>query len=76
MNLWMKRAIGAAALGGGLLALSAGAADATATLSRPRAGRLLEVGPLASLAGVGLLGSSPFTLVGDPATGASCRSAS
>jgi hypothetical protein len=42
---------------------------AMATLSRPRAGRLLEVGPLASLAGVGLLGSSPFTLVGDPATG-------
>jgi hypothetical protein len=44
-------------------------ADATASLSRPRAGRLLEAGPLASLAGVGLLGSSPFTLVGDPATG-------
>ena len=42
MNLWMKRAIGAAALGGGLLALSAGAAgaqeisaDATARLGRP-----------------------------------------
>ena len=44
-------------------------ADATASLTRPRAGRLLEAGPLASLAGVGLLGSSPFTLVGDPATG-------
>ena len=28
MNLWMKRAIGAAALSGGLLALSAGAASA------------------------------------------------
>ena len=42
MNLWMKRAIGAAALGGGLLALGAGAAgaqeisaDATARLGRP-----------------------------------------
>jgi hypothetical protein len=44
-------------------------ADATASLSRPRAGRLLEAGSLASLAGVGLLGSSPFTVVGDPATG-------
>jgi hypothetical protein len=42
VNLWMKRAIGVAALGGGLLALSAGAAsaqdvsaDATARLGRP-----------------------------------------
>jgi hypothetical protein len=42
MNLWMKRAIGAAALCGGLLALGAGAAsaqeisaDATAHLGRP-----------------------------------------
>ena len=42
-------------------------ADAAASLSRPRAGRLLDLRPLASLAGVGLLGSSPFTLVGDPA---------
>ena len=128
MNLWMKRALGAAALGGGLLALSAGAAsaqagranratgirarvrvpgtaqadvslgtrrsaasgqasatprspsatadasadtspraDASARLSR-RAGRLLDLDATASLAGVGLLGSSPFTLVGDPAT--------
>jgi hypothetical protein len=43
-------------------------ADATASLSRSRNRRLLAEGPLASLAGVGLLGSSPFTLVGDPAT--------
>jgi hypothetical protein len=43
-------------------------ADAAASLSRPRAGRLLDLRPLASLAGVGLLGSSPFTLVGDPAS--------
>jgi hypothetical protein len=42
VNLWMKRAIGVAALGGGLLALSAGAAsaqdvsaDATVRLGRP-----------------------------------------
>jgi hypothetical protein len=44
-------------------------ADATASLSRPRARRLLDLRPVASLAGVGLLGSSPFTLVGDPAAG-------
>ena len=31
MNLWMKRAIGVAALGGGLLAFSAGAASAQET---------------------------------------------
>jgi hypothetical protein len=43
-------------------------ADAAASLSRPGAGRLLDLRPLASLAGVGLLGSSPFTLVGDPAS--------
>jgi hypothetical protein len=43
-------------------------ADATASLSRPRAGRLLDLRPVASLAGVGLLGSGPFTLVGDPAS--------
>ena len=43
-------------------------ADAAASLSRPRAGRLLDLRPLASAAGVGLLGSSPFTLVGDPAS--------
>jgi hypothetical protein len=42
-------------------------ADASASLSRP-AGRLLDLDATASLAGVGLLGSSPFTLVGDPAT--------
>ena len=42
-------------------------ADASARLSR-RAGRLLNLDATASLAGVGLLGSSPFTLVGDPAT--------
>jgi hypothetical protein len=41
-------------------------ADATASLSRPR--RLLDLRPLASLAGVGVLGSSPFTVVGDPAS--------
>jgi len=41
-------------------------ADATASLSRPRAGRLLDLRPVASPAGVGLLGSGPFTLVGDP----------
>jgi hypothetical protein len=43
-------------------------ADATANLSRPRAGPLLNLRPVASLAGVGLLGSGPFTLVGDPAS--------
>jgi hypothetical protein len=43
-------------------------ADATASLSRPRAGRLLDLRPVASPAGVGLLGSGPFTLVGDPAS--------
>jgi hypothetical protein len=42
--------------------------DADATLSRPRAGRLLDLRALVSVAGVGLLGSSPFTLAGDPAT--------
>jgi len=42
-----------------------GQAGATADLSR--SGRLLAVDSLASLAGVGLLGSSPFTLAGDPA---------
>jgi hypothetical protein len=44
-------------------------ADADASLSRPRAGRLLRLRPVASAAGVGLLGTSPFTLVGDPASG-------
>jgi hypothetical protein len=44
-----------------------GDADATASLSRPRAGRLLDLDATSSLAGVGLLGFSPFTLVGDPA---------
>jgi hypothetical protein len=44
-------------------------ADAAASLSRPRARRLLDLRPVASLAEVGLLGSSPFTLVGDPAAG-------
>ena len=43
-------------------------ADAAASLSRLSAGRLLDLRPLASMAGVGLLGSSPFTLVGDPAS--------
>jgi hypothetical protein len=43
-------------------------ADGTASLSRPRAGRLLDLRPVASPAGVGLLGSGPFTLVGDPAS--------
>ena len=43
-------------------------ADADVTLSRPRAGRLLGLRALVSVAGVGLLGSSPFTLAGDPAT--------
>ena len=42
-------------------------ADAAASLLRPRAGRLLDLDATASLAGVGLLGSSPFTLAGDPA---------
>jgi hypothetical protein len=42
-----------------------GQTSATADLSR--SGRLLTVDSLASLAGVGLLGSSPFTLTGDPA---------
>jgi hypothetical protein len=42
-------------------------ADAAAGLSRPRAGRLLDLDATASLAGVGLLGSSPFTLAGDAA---------
>jgi hypothetical protein len=46
----------------------AASADAVASLSRPRARRLLDLDAVASLAGVGLLGSSPFTLVGDPAT--------
>ena len=41
--------------------------DAAASLSRPRAGRLLDLDAAVSLAGVGMLGSSPFTLVGDPA---------
>jgi hypothetical protein len=44
-------------------------ADADASLSRPRAARLLRLRPLISSAGVGLLGTSPFTLVGDPASG-------
>ena len=44
-------------------------ADAAASLFRPRAGRLLDLDATASLAGVGLLGSSSFTLVGDPASG-------
>jgi hypothetical protein len=44
-------------------------ADAEASLSRPRAARLLDLRALVSVAGVGLLGSSPFTLAGDPATG-------
>jgi hypothetical protein len=43
-------------------------ADATARLSRLRDGRLLDLDGELSLAGVGLLGSSPFTLAGDPAT--------
>jgi hypothetical protein len=44
-------------------------ADATANLSEPLLDlRLLDSRPLASFAGVGLLGSSPFTLAGDPAT--------
>jgi len=44
-------------------------ADAAASVFRPRAGRLLDLRPLACLAGVGLLGSSSFTLVGDPDAG-------
>ena len=43
-------------------------ADGTASLSRLRDGRLLDLDAEISLAGVGLLGSSPFTLAGDPAT--------
>ena len=39
-------------------------ADASASLTR----RLLDLDATASLAGVGLLGSGPFTLAGDPAT--------
>jgi hypothetical protein len=42
-------------------------ADGSASLTR-RAGRLLDLDLTASLAGIGLLGSSPFTLTGDPAT--------
>jgi hypothetical protein len=42
-------------------------ADASASLTR-RARRLLDLDATVSRAGVGLLGSSPFTLVGDPAT--------
>ena len=42
-------------------------ADAAAGLFRPRAGKRLDLDATASLAGVGLLGSSPFTLAGDPA---------
>ena len=42
-------------------------ADASASLTR-RTRRLLDLDATASLAGVGLLGSSPFTLAGDPAT--------
>jgi hypothetical protein len=42
-------------------------ADASASLTR-RARPLLDLDATLSLAGVGLLGSSPFTLVGDPAT--------
>jgi hypothetical protein len=43
-------------------------ADAAARLSRLRDGRLLDLDGELSLAGVGLLGSSPFILAGDPAT--------
>ena len=42
-------------------------ADASASLTRG-ARPLLDLDATLSLAGVGLLGSSPFTLVGDPAT--------
>jgi hypothetical protein len=42
-------------------------ADASASLTR-RTRWLLDLDATASLAGVGLLGSSPFTLAGDPAT--------
>jgi hypothetical protein len=42
-------------------------ADASASLTRPTR-RLLDLDATVSLAGVGLLGSSPFTLAGDPAT--------
>src|SRR5829696_900262 len=42
-------------------------ADAEASLAR-RTARLLDLDTTVSLAGVGLLGSSPFTLAGDPAT--------
>ena len=42
-------------------------ADAEASLTR-RTARLLDLDATVSLAGVGLLGSSPFTLAGDPAS--------
>ena len=48
---------------------SAAAQAAADTSPRARANLLVDLRPLASAAGVGLLGSSPFTLVGDPATG-------
>jgi hypothetical protein len=44
-------------------------ADATANLSEPLLDlRLFDSRPLASFAGIGLLGSSPFAVDGDPAT--------
>ena len=73
MNLWMKRALGVAALGGGLLALSAGAAsaqevsaDVSANLGRPTSAevRVCADGRVLS----GLLGSC-----GGSGTGASGR---